>query len=109
VTEDYHNYQAPKGPNVFSCGYLGDPRVNSAVAADITYQYELVIPRHVSNNEALLHVENSIAQDLASSMVCNQMKKNLRGLSENKVIGFQWFEGNHVDGTWLVILLRLNP
>lgn len=103
VTEDYHNNQAPKSANVFSCGYSEDPRVNS-LAVDVDYKYEFVVPRHVSNNDALLYVENSIVQDLASSLGCNQMKKNLRRLSENTVMGFQWFEGNHVDRKWLVTL-----
>jgi len=96
VNEDRHENQAPKKATVFSCRNQNDPRVNS-MAVDVSYQYELIIPRHVSNTEALLGVEDSIMRDLSDSMGCTQLSGNLRRMEESKVVGFQWFDGDHVD------------
>lgn len=101
MTEDRHDNEAPKHSNIFTCGYQGDPRVRS-MAVDVEYRYEIIIPRHVSNNEALLRVESSIMQDLSNVLGCHQMTRNLRlTLESTNVIGFQWFEGNHLNGKLL--------
>eukprot|EP00956_Cyclotella_meneghiniana_P042598 scaffold248590_cov62-Cyclotella_meneghiniana.AAC.1 len=95
VNEDRHENQAPKKATVFSCRDQNDPRVNSS-AADVSYQYKLIIPRHASNTEALLGVEDSIMRDLSNTMGCTQLNNLLR-MEESKVVGFQWFDGDHVD------------
>eukprot|EP00956_Cyclotella_meneghiniana_P040891 scaffold208572_cov51-Cyclotella_meneghiniana.AAC.1 len=96
VNEDRHENQAPKKATVFSCPNQNDPRVNS-MAVDVSYQYELIILRHASNTEALLGAEDSIMRDLSNTMGCTQLH-NLRRMEEsNKVLGFQWFDGDHVN------------
>ena len=96
VNEDHHENQAPKKATVFSCRSQNDPRVNS-MAVDVSYQYELIILRHASNTEALLGAEDSIMRDLSNTMGCTQLH-NLRRMEESKVVGFQWFDEDRVNG-----------